>query len=79
MPQPSLKDPILELIRAKEHLDNLDAAIEMFHISDPTKVSIKLNPTSGLKVIEVEIPLPPKGWASSLVMCSLLCAQLSTT
>ena len=59
-PRPSLKDPILELIRAKEHLDSLEAQVGMFHTSDPTEVSIKLNPANGRKIIHVKLPLAPQ-------------------
>jgi hypothetical protein len=57
--KPSLKDPILELIRAKEHLDSLQAELRMFHTSNPTEVSVKVNPANGLNVIHVKIPPPP--------------------
>ncbi len=58
-PKPSLKDPVLELIRAKEHLDSLEAELRMFHTSHPTEVSIKVNPANGLNVIHVKLPMPP--------------------
>jgi len=57
--KPSLKDPVLELIRAKEHLDGLEAELRMFHTSNPTEVSLKVNPANGLKVIHVKLPIPP--------------------
>ncbi len=58
-PTPSLKDPVLELIRAKEHLNSLQAELRMFHTSNPTEVAIQVNPASGLNVIHMKIPPPP--------------------
>jgi|CXWL01.1.fsa_nt_gi hypothetical protein len=57
--KPSLKDPILELIRAKEHLNSLEVELRMFHTSKPTEVAIKVNPASGLNVLHVKLPMPP--------------------
>ena len=60
MGKPSLKDPTLELIRAKEHLESLDAEHRMFHASNPTEVSIKEYSANGRKYIHVKLPPPPE-------------------
>lgn len=54
----SLEHPFLQLIRAKEHLESLDAAVSMFHTSEPTSVSVLENTTNGVKALQVKIPVP---------------------
>lgn len=54
----SLEHPLLQLIRAKEHLESLDAAVSMFHTSEPTTVSVLEDPTNGIKALQVKIPVP---------------------
>jgi hypothetical protein len=59
-PRPSIKDPILQLIRAKEHLDALEAELKMFHTTSPTEVHVHDNADGKRRAIQVIIPPPPE-------------------
>lgn len=58
MAKGSLEHPVLQLIRAKEHLESLDAAVSMFHTSKPTTVSVAGSPDNTLKTLYINIPVP---------------------
>lgn len=55
----SLENPALKVIRAKEHIDTLDAELRMFYSSKPFAVVMEEDPQSKRKAIRVRITPPP--------------------
>ncbi len=54
---PSLKNPLLKVERAKEHLDILDVELAKFQDSKPFRVSYKEYPQKKLYIMNCQIPI----------------------